>query len=55
MESIDSIETYAHGPNKDLIKEKETFKCNNIIKQKIYSDIQTMINFDDYTNEKNRT
>ena len=33
MQSIDSIETYAHGTNKDLISEKEEIKCNNIIKQ----------------------
>ena len=38
MESIDSIETIAHGPNKDLIKEKETFKCNNIIKRYTNND-----------------
>ena len=33
MQSIDSIETYAYGTNKDLVSEKEETKCNNIIKQ----------------------
>ena len=33
MQSIDSIETYAYGTNKDLVSEKEEIKCNNIIKQ----------------------
>ena len=33
MQSIDSIETYAYGTNKDLICKKEEIKCNNIIKQ----------------------
>ena len=32
MESIDSIETYAYGTSKDLVKEKEEIKCYNIIK-----------------------
>ena len=37
MQSIDSIETYAYGINKDLVCKKEEIKCNNIIKQyKIY-------------------
>ena len=33
MQSIDSIETYAYGTNKDLVSENEEIKCNNIIKQ----------------------
>ena len=33
MQSIDSIETYEYGMNKDLVCEKEKIKCNNIIKQ----------------------
>ena len=33
MLSIDSIEAYAYGTNKDLKSEKEEIKCNNIIKQ----------------------
>ena len=30
MQSIDSIVTYAHGTNKDLVSEKEVNKCSNI-------------------------
>ena len=33
MQSIDSIETYAYGVNKDLLCKKEEVKCSNIIKQ----------------------
>ena len=33
MQSIDSIETYAHGLSKDRVCKKEEIKCNNIIKQ----------------------
>ena len=33
MQSIDSIETYAYGMNKNLVCKKEEIKCNNIIKQ----------------------
>ena len=33
MQSIDSIETYAYGMNKDLVCKKEEIKYNNIIKQ----------------------
>ena len=33
MQSIDTIETYAYGTSKDLVREKEEIKCNNIIKQ----------------------
>ena len=33
MQSIDSIEAYAHGASKDLVSKKEEIKCNNIIKQ----------------------
>ena len=32
MQPIHSIETYAYGTSKDLVKEKEEIKCNNIIK-----------------------
>ena len=33
IQSIHSIETYAHGMSKDLIQKKEKSKCFNIIKQ----------------------
>ena len=33
MQSIDSIETYAYGITKDLVRKKEEIKCNNIIKR----------------------
>ena len=33
MQSINSIETYAYGKNKDLVCKKECIKRNNIIKQ----------------------
>ena len=33
MKSIDSIETYAYGMNKNLVCKKEEIKCDNIIKQ----------------------
>ena len=33
MQSIDSIETYAYGINKDVVRKKKEIKCNNIIKQ----------------------
>ena len=33
MQSIDSIETYAYGMRKDLVREKEDIKCKNIIKR----------------------
>ena len=33
IQSINSIETYAHRKNKYLVFEKEKIKCNNIIKQ----------------------
>ena len=32
FESIDSIETYGYGTNKDLLSEKEELKWNNTIK-----------------------
>ena len=32
MQSIDLIETYACGTNKDVVSEKEKIKCNNKIK-----------------------
>ena len=30
MQSIDLIETRAHGTSKHLVSEKEEIKCNNI-------------------------
>ena len=33
MQSIDLIETYAHGRSKDLVSEKEDIKCNYRIKR----------------------
>ena len=33
IQSINSIETYAHGTSKDLLCKKEKIKCHNIIKQ----------------------
>ena len=33
MQPIDSIEKYAYGSSKDLGREKEEIKCNNIIKR----------------------
>ena len=33
MQSIDSIEMYAYGINKDVVRKKKEIKCNNIIKQ----------------------
>ena len=33
MQSIDSIETYVYGMNKNLVYEKEEIKCNSIIRQ----------------------
>ena len=33
MQSIDSIETYAYGTSKDIVSEKEEFKCSNITKR----------------------
>ena len=33
MQSIDSIETYAYGINKDVVRKKKEIKCNNIMKQ----------------------
>ena len=33
IQSMDSIETYTYGMNKDLVYKKEEFKCINIIKQ----------------------
>ena len=43
MQSIDSIETYAYGTDKDLVSENEEVKCDNII--------QNVIHFDDFTND----
>ena len=33
IQLIDSIEVYAYGTSKDLVKKKVQIKCNNIIKQ----------------------
>ena len=33
MQSIDLIETYAYGTNKDPVSKKEEIKCSNIIKR----------------------
>ena len=33
MQSIDLIETYAYGMNKDIVGKKEEIKCNTKIKQ----------------------
>ena len=33
MQSIDSIETYVYGINKDVVYKKEEIKCTNIKKQ----------------------
>ena len=32
IQSIDLIETYTYGANKDLVSEKEDIKCKNITK-----------------------
>ena len=32
IQSIDLIETYTYGTNKDLVSEKEDIKCKNITK-----------------------
>ena len=32
MQSIDSIQIYADGMNKDLVSKKEEIQCNNMIK-----------------------
>ena len=41
MQSIDSIEIYAYGTNKDLVSEKEDIKCSNKIKQ--YKTLLTLM------------
>ena len=46
MQSIDLMETYAYGTSKDLVRDKEEIKCNNIINQ-----YKIMINFDDVVKE----
>ena len=33
MQSIDSIETYAYGMNKDIVCKEKEIKCSNMIKQ----------------------
>ena len=44
IQSIDLMETYTYGMDKDLVCKKEEIKCNNIIQQK-------MFNFDYITKE----
>ena len=41
MQSIDSIETYAYGMRKDLVREKQDIKCKNIIKR--YKECLTLM------------
>ena len=33
MQSVDSIETYAYGTSKELIRKKEKIKSNNMLKK----------------------
>ena len=33
LQSINFIETYAYGINKDLVCKRKEIKCNNMIKQ----------------------
>ena len=33
MQSIDLIESYAYVTSKDLVRDKEVIKCNNIMKR----------------------
>ena len=33
MQLIDLIETNAYGTKKDLVREKDKIRCNNVIKQ----------------------
>ena len=33
IQSIDSVETYAYGTNKEIIDRKKEMKCNSIINQ----------------------
>ena len=47
MQSIGSTETYEYGTNKDLVKEIEDIKCNNIVKR-----YEKMISFDDVIKEE---
>ena len=48
MQSIDSIERYAHGTSKDLVCKKEGIKCSNIIKQYKNYDYITKEDLKDY-------
>ena len=41
MQLIDSIETYAYGTNKNLMRKKEETKFNNLIKQ--YKSLLTLM------------
>ena len=49
MQSIDLIETYAYGMNKDLASKWKKTKFNNIIKY------TKLINFDDATKEHKKS
>ena len=44
IQSIESMQTYAQGTSKDLIRKKEEIKCNNKKQRKIF-------NFDYITKE----
>ena len=41
MQSIDSIETYAHGTSKALLYKKEEITCNKAIQKKLNFDCIT--------------
>ena len=47
--SIDLVKYFAYGTSKDLIREKQEIKSDNINKI-----LRKMINFDDITKEKNK-
>ena len=38
IQSINSIETYAYGMNRDVVYNKVEIKCNNIMRQ--YKNVQ---------------
>ena len=42
MQSIDSIETYVYGINKDVVCKKEEIKCTNIKKQS-FQEVQEFL------------
>ena len=47
IHSIDLVKTFAYGTSKDLIREKQEIKCDNINKI-----LEKTINSDDITKEK---